>query len=281
MLDFLPDCATQALKKTNPAELREIRLRCGNGLFVNECGAPRIIPYGGGARVSERDLEKMMVILTEHSIYAHAETLKNGFITTRDGERVGVCGTAVLEGGAVRMLKNVTSVCIRIPHEIRGAANYLVNSIFNSGLVSLLVVSPPGLGKTTLIRDLVRSLSDKFSANILVVDERMELGANMRFDLGRTTDVLSGAPKEYGLEVGVRTLCPEVIAVDEITDEEQALGIVKAGLSGVKVIASAHGGSLYDVKRKKIFKAIFENGVFDYAVVLKRVGQAGEIIKLT
>lgn len=276
MFEFLPFVCQEELKKIN-GSIREIRLRTGNRMTVNVDGEKLLLRLKNP--VTTKDFESVILKITEHSLYAHTQTIKQGFLSTSFGLRIGICGTVVVENEAVKIIKEVTSMCIRVPHEIVGSSDYILQSVFHSGLKNLLVISPPGKGKTTLIRDLCRNLSAKLNQNVLVVDERRELFSS-RFNFGDNVDFLLSSPKNYGFYMGIRTMCPDVIAVDELFSFDDANGVINAISSGVFVIASCHGRSVEDVKNKTQLKSLFEVAAFDYAVVLSRVGQRGEVVKL-
>lgn len=269
MFSFLPVPVKEVISQYNPDGIYELRVRVNSPLGILVNGKYELKEYKRGQTVTKEDLKTALLRITEHSVYAHSETIKRGYVTTKFGLRVGFGGECVVENGKVNIIKEVTSLCVRVPHEMKGIAGNLVESLFSEGIVSCLVISPPGVGKTTMLRDMIRVLSEKFGYNLLVVDERMEISAKGCFDLGKTTDVLSGAPKEYGFEYGVKNMRPDIIAVDELMTESDVLGAVNATLSGVGVIATVHGNNLSDVRQKNIFKYAFENKIFDKAVVLQ------------
>lgn len=218
--------------------------------------------------LTQNQLNKCLLMLTEHSLYAHIQTISQGYVTMKNGIRVGVCGTCVIENNEVKIIKDITSFSIRLPHEIMGVANEICKNVFNNGLKSLLIISPPNCGKTTYLRDIIHYLSHNYKFNILVLDQRNEISGFNRFNLGKTCDVLQNTTKNFGFYYGIKSMNPDLIACDELISSDDINGVIFASLSGVKVVATAHSDSLINLKKKSLFKGVFENNVFDYAIIL-------------
>ena len=260
----------------------EIRLRVGKPIVVCYKGCYEKITIKEGFKtrfvVATKDLiNHIIMVATKHSLYAYNQEIKQGFITTDSGIRIGICGQVVYDKGEVSTIKNVTSLNIRIAHQVMNCSEQIINLIAQNGKVkNTLIISPPGAGKTTMVRDLVFKLADeKGLQNILVVDERFEIAGvgDYSFDLGMGVDVVSGAGKEYAFSNMIKTMNPSVIVTDEISNANDINEICQTARSGVGVIATAHAESLNDIKNKKFFSKLLEEKIFERIVVLsKRFG---------
>ena len=277
----------QVMVKFLPAELRgliaqipgdlitEIRLREGERTVVFERrgkGAARKVL---GYVPTKEEIERIVMRLCEYSLYRAEDTLKQGFVTSAEGERVGICGS-VTEGNNGVVFTRFTSLCIRFPHDVQGCASGFFEEYYRKREGNCLVVSPPYHGKTTFIRDLGRTISDELKKNVLFLDERAELSANGTFRLGRNSDVLTGACKAFGFGNGIRVLRPDVIVCDEIMGKTDVEAIAFAARSGVTVVASVHALTKEDLFGKEGIGRAAENGLFRYLIFLKN-GEVGEV----
>ncbi len=205
----------------------------------------------------------------DNSVYAYNDSIKQGYIT-KFGIRIGLAGRCVKEFEQVVTMRDFTSLCIRFPHQVIGCANELFDLIYADGRIkSILLVSPPGCGKTTALRDLVRITSEKTKKNILMVDEKCELYSD-GFNVGDTTDVIQCCDKKFGLFIAVKNLSPEVVATDELTALSDAEGVLFAGKSGVCVFATVHGSSVSDIVCKEYLKPAIKEKCFDYLVSIEK-----------
>lgn len=277
-------------------KLEEIRLRAGKPLALNmadglffaaqNAGTGLTKNISGAYHITRKDMADALSLVSEYSPYAFAEEIRNGFITLRGGHRVGICGKAVVEGGEVRTLRSVSSMNIRVSREVKGCAEGVMRHIVKNGRVRhTLVISPPRLGKTTLLRDIIRHVSDGvpelgfFGADVAVVDERAEIAGTFmgmaQNEIGIRTDVLDGCPKAKGIFMLLRSMSPHVIAVDEIGGSEDIRAIDEALNAGVALICTVHGDGIEDVEMKPGLSALIERRVFGAYIVLG--GKPGQI----
>lgn len=267
----------EKLPVTVKSNAEEIRLRAGLPVALTVCGETVFIRTSGQTSfiitrdllISEKtDIEESFRLLCKSSVYAHENELKNGFIMMDNGHRAGVCGT-LSEGG---IMHDITSLNIRIAKEIIGAANDIVRGFDGGGL---LIAGPPGSGKTTVLRDLIRQLSGGICGRhyrVAVIDSRGEIsgGVNGKSgnDLGPDCDVLLTADKAAGIEMAVRTMFPHIVAFDEIGTKEELKRVSESFCAGVTVITTAHIGSVDDLMRRSVTAALIESGAVSKVALL-------------
>ena len=254
--------------------VEELRLRVGKPAAVYANGREwRITVQGGNLTVSPELVAQVVACALEYSVYNAQEQLRRGFFTITGGHRIGICGEAVCEHGRMTTLKNFSSVNLRIAHEVHGAANDVIDLIWQAPR-SVLILGPPGSGKTTVLRDAVRQLSDRLRCCIGLVDERYEIAAAVnglpQLDVGCSTDLLSGAPKQEAVSLLLRTMRPEWIALDEITEEEDVIAVSECANCGVQLIATAHADSAEDMKLRPVYRKLLEKQVFGHFVRIDR-----------
>ena len=225
------------------------------------------------------DMEELLLCLTGHALYAHETQLSQGYITLRGGHRAGICGRMVLRDGKPPHLTDVQSVSIRIARQVPCADKAMEVVRANGCLRSVLVVSPPGYGKTTLLRDMTRRLSLD-GIQVAVADERGEIAACVngvpQLEVGPCTDVIDGMPKAESISYLLRAVSPQIIVSDEIGSQQDASAILDARHSGAHVLCSAHGSSLCDVRSRSALRLLFQENVFDRILVLGQ--QIGHIL---
>ena len=268
--------------------LQEIRLRAGRPVILHSGGREHFLtaqgePTGSLSQAycaAERELEEILEHICHYSPYAFEEELRRGFVTVAGGHRVGVAGQAVLEpDGRIRTFKNISYLNVRVSHEVKGAADGVLPDMYGGGsLKSALIISPRGCGKTTLLRDLVRQISDGNvygpGMTVGVVDERSELAGSFlgkaQNDMGIRTDVLDGCPKELGMLLLLRSMSPQVIAIDELGGDGELAALRQAAACGCKVLATVHGEDRQDVEYRFGMAADLWERLFDRFLVLGR-----------
>ena len=265
--------------------VQEIRIRAGCPIFVRVNGEE--VQLNGYA--DSRLIRELMELFSNHSLYAYEEEIRQGFLTIEGGHRVGISGKAVLDGDQVRTIKDISGLNIRLAHERKGCAEKVLPWLYHEGTIqNTLFISPPGGGKTTMLREVIRNLSDGNpygnGVAVSVVDERSEIGACLRgipqCDLGQRTDIMDGCPKALGMTMMIRSMGPKVLAADEIGTKEDLSAIRDALRSGVKILVTVHGDSLEDVKQKPVLREMVEERMFGRYVVLGCNPRPGTVTKV-
>jgi len=264
---------TLAELRVNTRDLQEIRVRAGRPVTVL-CGNREYISgrVTDGAQVNE-----ILAYLSSYSLYAYEDEIRQGFLSLPGGHRVGLSGRAVLECRKIKTITEISSLNIRFAHEIRGCADGLLPHLWENGrLLHTLIVSAPGRGKTTLLRDCIRQISNGNSHNrgmtVGVVDERSEIAGSFRGvpgnDVGMRTDVLDGCPKAEGMMLLIRSMSPRVVAVDEIGSPDELAALMTAMHCGCVLLATVHGSSMEELRKKPVLKDMMELKMFERYVVL-------------
>ena len=290
ILRILPQCIRDRIKAEHLqyAYLQEIRLRVEKPLLLiyhgeelmpgQKCGRPYV--------VTKEDLRETLEYISNYSLYAYEQEMKQGFITIEGGPRGGMTGQAMIENGQIKNLKYISSINVRMSHEVLGCADAVFPYIVcNRKLCHTLIISPPGCGKTTLLRDMIRQISNGNSwiggMSVGVVDERSEIGGCYmgiaQNQLGIRTDVLDGCPKAEGMIMMIRSMGPEVIAVDEIGTVQDVHAIEYAMHCGCKMLATVHAGSMEELRKKPLFDQMVEEGRFERYILLGNTEHAGQI----
>ncbi|MBQ9314609.1 MAG: stage III sporulation protein AA [Clostridia bacterium] len=255
-------------------QIQEIRIRLGQAITFR-CSNHEFI---SSLFVNENLIIKLLENFTSNSIYAVQSEINSGFITIKGGHRIGISGTCIFENGKIKNIRYISSLNIRVAHEIKGCGTSLINSLFPNYFENTLILSSPGFGKTTLLRDMIRELSMKGN-NVSVIDERSEIAAMYKGvaqnDLGPRTDVMNNCRKDTGIRMMIRSMAPNIIATDEIGDNKDIDAIYEANFAGIKLLLTAHGDELNDVPGKLLKNKLFKN-----IIILKNESRPGLIKKI-
>ncbi|MBQ2864857.1 MAG: Flp pilus assembly complex ATPase component TadA [Clostridia bacterium] len=274
---LLPINLATALSEINFNLINEVRLRANKPIVVNVAGKCFYLSnIGVTSKASEAIIcdagiiSGLIKIVSNNSLYSINDQLINGYVPYIGGVRIGVAGEVVSEHGNIKTVKNITSVNIRIPHLIKNCSLSAYGSLVNNGCVySTLILSSPGAGKTTFVKDLIMQLSKRnLNLSILVVDERGELSGSNSINLGDNVDVILNSTKKFAFQNGIRSLNPDVVVTDEINLDSDLETIEEALTCGVKVIATIHAKNINDLKNKKSFAMLLNKQLFNRYVVL-------------
>lgn len=286
MLDkILPTDIYEILTKTIKYNyLFEIRLRLSRPIAINYGGKMYFLGPEGltnneeNAIICSKNLiDNVVLKASNYSLYSVNEDIKKGFITLNNGIRIGLCGETVDENGKILTLKNFSSLNIRIPHEVKNCSLKALNHILSDDgkILNTLVLSSPGAGKTTFLRDLCYQIGKRnYPLNLLILDERNEISCSKEgkssLDVGKFTDIMLYGSKKICFENGIRTMSPDIIITDEISNRDDVESLILASNSGIGLLASTHSENIFDLKEKKLFSEVLTRKIFMRFVVLSR-----------
>ena len=282
----LPDFMQRTIKDMPPEitdNFEEIRIRSCRDTLILSGG--REISLHDGEKITPGILEETLNRLLDYSYYAYEEELSKGYITIEGGHRVGICGRVTLKEDKVHLIKDISSLNIRRSRQIIGASSKVIRAVFDdkkNTISNTLIISPPKCGKTTILRDLARVLSNKgFKTGIC--DERSEIAGcyngETSYDLGSRTDILDGCPKAEGILMLIRAMSPDVIITDEIGKREDVKAIEAALCAGVRIITTIHGSSYEDVAASAVGELV-QNHVFDTLIFLTATPKTGTVKRI-
>ncbi len=258
-LSVLPPRLRTEVDNLGRESLNELHLRLNRPVELILTGRSHMLL----SKATPQDIQYVVNTASKYSPWA-ASTASQGYITAPGGHRIGLCGDCVIQAGSVVGIRTATSLCVRVARAFVGIGNRVPSK------GSLLILGPPGVGKTTLLRDLIRIRSE-YGTAVSVVDERGELfPSGDIFDCGPRTDILTGCSKAQGVEMALRTMGPNCIAVDEITASEDCQALLNAAWCGVDLLATAHASHCNDLKRRPVYRPLVESGLFTQVIVLSR-----------
>ena len=258
-------------------KLYEIRLRTGRPLFLCYGDGEKFLRTANGLpyRVTRQDLKETLEYISGYSLYAYEDEIRQGYLSVQGGHRVGITGKVILDGECIRGMKYISCINVRLAHQVQGCADEVMPYIRSEKeICHTLIISPPRCGKTTLLRDVIRQISNGTDeipgVTVGVVDERSELA-------GCYQGVLDACPKAKGMQMLLRSMSPMVVAVDELGKKEDYKAVESVIHCGCKLVATAHGNSLEDVLRQPFFQKLKKMEVFERYIVLGKKGHAGSI----
>lgn len=255
--------------------IQEIRIKVNKPIIVYLSSKEMIL----NRIATLNDIKQILVRVSNYSLYAYEEEIKQGYITIKGGHRIGIAGECVISKGEVRTIRNISSLNIRICKEVKGCSNEIMKYIVENDRVNnTLIISPPKCGKTTILRDIARNVSNGMPINNLkgkkvsIIDERSEIASCFngiaQLDVGIRSDILDNCLKKDGMIMAIRSLSPEILICDEIGTEGEIEALNMAFNSGVNIIVTIHGYSIEDIYKRKVFKDLLENSILEKVIVL-------------
>lgn len=273
-------------------QIYEIRIKIGKPILVYSKYGENIVNYVP----TKEDMKSLIQKISNYSLYAYEEDIRQGFITIKGGHRIGIAGECVMEKGEVKTIRNISSINIRVCSEVIGCSDKLIKYIYSqkeNRIFNTIIISPPKCGKTTILRDIARNISNGMNSiglygrKVAVIDERSEIGACHfgipQNDIGMRTDILDNCLKKEGMIMAIRSLSPEILICDEIGTKGDVEALLMAFNSGVNIITSIHGFTIEDLYKRKVFNELLDNGIIERAIVLssrKGVGTIENIYEL-
>lgn len=282
--------AVQSMQQTDTDRLQEIRIRSGRPLAVTVNGKEYFLMISGNltaysdqaVKVTKPEIEETFRSVCEYSVYSFSKELRDGYITLRGGARVGISGTAVYENGHLSGMRDISSLCFRLPRQVINCAARLVRETILKGSGGMLIAGKAGSGKTTMLRDMCRILGS--SSRVSLIDTRGEIAGVLhgipQYDIGTHTDIFDGFPRSDGAVMALRAMTPEYIICDEISTYDEVNALLQVFGCGVNIIASAHAGSLDDLMKRKTLRPLLDAGVFLNAALLGDGTKPGRVVSI-
>lgn len=268
-------------------QVQEIRIKINKPVIIYLAENEILLPY----IVKEEEMKQILVKISNYSLYAYEEEIKQGYITIRGGHRIGIAGECIFVNGEIRTIRNISSINIRICREVIGCSNELMKFItFNDRVYNTLIVSPPKCGKTTILRDIARNISEGMpiiglkGKKVSIIDERSEIAACYngvpQLNVGIRSDVLDNCLKREGMLMAIRSLSPDILICDEIGTKGDIEALKMAFNSGVNIVVTIHGYSIEDIYNRNIFKYLLENKILERIIILSNRNKVGNIEKI-
>lgn len=288
VLKVLPGKLINQIKENGSLiDLQEIRIKIGKPVILYSQRGEKILDY----LPTEEDMKYSMMKIANYSLYAFEEEIKQGYITLKGGHRIGIAGECVMDNDTVRTIKSISSLNIRVCREFIGSSNKVMPFITSNGhIYNTLIISPPKCGKTTILRDIGKNISNGMynlrlsGKKVVIIDERSEIAASYngipQMNVGIRTDVLDNCLKKTGMIMAIRSLSPEVIICDEIGTQGDLEALNMAFNSGVNIVVTVHGFDIKDVYYRKVFKELIDNRIIERVIVLSNRNGVGTIEKM-
>lgn len=265
-------------------QVYEIRIKISMPILVYSKFGESIINYS----ITKEDMKSIMQKISNYSLYAYEEDIRQGFITIRGGHRIGIAGECVMYKGEIKTIRNISSLNIRICREIIGCSDKVIKYIVSERKIyNTIIISPPKCGKTTILRDIARNISNGISSlgvngkKVVVIDERSEIGACYfgipQNNLGIRTDILDNCLKREGLIMAIRSLSPEILICDEIGTKGDIEALLMAFNSGVNIVTTIHGFTIEDLYKRKVFSDLIDNEILERVIILSNRNGIGTI----
>ncbi|MBE7032696.1 MAG: stage III sporulation protein AA [Ruminococcaceae bacterium] len=276
---YFPPRLTETLLIMGIKDMQEIRINAERNASVLKNGNL----LDTGVFIKREELSSIINAMCRGSMYAMQNSLSKGYITLQGGHRVGICGKCITENGEITHITDISSACIRISRAVYGAADGIMEYLdFHGKLYNALIISPPGCGKTTVLRDAIRQLGNRY--RVCVADERSEIASCKNgvpsHDVGKFTSVMDAVPKAKGMMMLLRSMSPQIIATDETGSYEEEEAIYRIINAGAKILTTAHGYNERDILNRKYLGNLLERGVFERIFVLSNRKSIGTVEKI-
>lgn len=253
----------------------EVRIRLNLPVIIRSTLQEKVLKY----KATQEDINETLQKICENSLYAYQKQIASGYITIYGGNRVGIVGSGVIKEDHIINLNYISGLNFRISRQVLGCSSSIIEDIINrktNNIYNTLIISSPGMGKTTLLKDIIKKISDGLTdfkgLTISVIDERGEIAAAYKGiaqnDLGIRTDVLDNVPKAIGMKMAIRSMAPQIVVADEIGSKQDVESIKYAVRCGVKGIFTAHAGSLEELKLNPELKELINEGVFEKIILI-------------